>query len=331
MSAATLPRAGTAAPRERSRKVRGAALYLLKRVGLLAFVLWGVVSFLFVLARMSGDPAVLFSEPDATEAQIQLTRERFGLDKPLHEQYFSALAGALRLDFGTSYTFGLDAAALVAERMALTLQVLLPGLVIGVAAAFVVGIYAALKRSKARSRVLMSAAFLLDGIPYFFLALLLVLAFSLTWRLLPATGSGTPAHTVLPIAVLALSSVATLSRLVRGQFLDVLGEGHIQMARSKGISPARVLFRHAMPTALPPLVSFVGLLFSISFGSLVVLEPIFNYGGLGALLVRSVTTRDFPVVQAGVFAIAALITVINLAIDAIVTLMDPRLRTKVAK
>jgi len=331
VSAAVLAPAGAPATRAAAGKVRGIAVYVLKRLGLLAFVLWGVVSFLFVMARLSGDPAVLFSEPDATEDQIQLTRERFGLDRPLAEQYFSALAGALKLDFGMSYTFGLDAFTLVAERMALTLQVLLPGLLIGVAAAFVVGIYAALNRSKARSRVLMSVAFLLDGIPYFFLALLLVLLFALSWRLLPATGSGTFEHTILPIAVLALSSVATLSRLVRGQFLDVLGEGHIQMARSKGISPASVLFRHALPTALPPLISFVGLLFSISFGSLVVLEPIFNYSGLGALLVRSVTTRDFPVVQAGVFAIALLITVINLAIDAIVTLIDPRLRTKVAK
>lgn len=321
---------GTAGRRSRSGKTRGTAVFILKRLGLLAFVLWAVVSFLFVLARLSGDPAVLFSEPDATEAQIQLTRERFGLDEPLPVQYFSALTGALRLDFGMSYSFGTDAFSLVAERMALTLQVLIPGLLIGVVLAFAVGIYAALKVSKVRSRMLMSVAFLLDGIPYFFLALLLVLAFALTWRLLPATGSGTVEHTVLPIAVLALSSVATLSRLVRAQFLDVLGEGHIQMARSKGIPPARVLFRHALPSALPPLLSFVGLLVSISFGSLVVLEPIFNYGGLGALLVRSVTSRDFPVVQAGVFAIALLLTTINLAIDALVTLIDPRLRTKVA-
>lgn len=323
-------RPGTTGRGPGSGRLRATAVFVLKRLGLLAFVLWAVVSFLFVLARLSGDPAVLFSEPDATDAQIQLTRERFGLDEPLPIQYFSALAGALRLDFGMSYSFGTDAFSLVAERMVLTLQVLVPGLLIGVVLAFAVGIYAALKVSKTRSRVLMSMAFLLDGIPYFFLALLLVLAFALTWRLLPATGSGTVEHAVLPIAVLALSSVATLSRLVRAQFLDVLGEGHIQMARSKGIPPTRVLFRHALPSALPPLLSFVGLLFSISFGSLVVLEPIFNYGGLGALLVRSVTGRDFPVVQAGVFAIALLLTMINLAIDALVTLIDPRLRTKVA-
>jgi peptide/nickel transport system permease protein len=304
--------------------------FLVRRIGLLLLVLVGVTTFLFVLSRASGDPAAIFSAPEATEEQLQQTRVRLGLDQPVLIQYLNTLLGSFTLQFGDSFAFRQDAFALVATRIGPSLALVVPGIVLGAALAFVVGIYAALRQSKKRSRLLMSVIIVADGIPYFLLALVLVLVFAITLRVLPATGSAGVENMVLPITVLVVSGVATLSRIVRGQVIDALGGEHVLMARSKGIDPRRVLFAHALPTALPPIIAFMGILFSFMVGSLLILEPIFNYGGVGSLLVRSVTSRDFTLVQASVFVIALLITSVNILADLIVRILDPRLRSEVS-
>jgi ABC-type dipeptide/oligopeptide/nickel transport system permease component len=321
--------AGVASPKSR-RAPHWIIGFLVRRIGLLLLVLVGVMTFLFVLSRASGDPAAIFSAPEATEEQLEQTRVRLGLDQPVLIQYFNTIIGAFAFRFGDSFAFQQDAFGLVITRIGPSLALVMPGLVIGAALAFVVGIYAALRQSKARSRFLMSVVIIIDGIPYFLLALVLVLVFAISLRVLPATGSAGIENMILPITVLTVGSVATLSRIVRGQIIDALAGEHVLMARSKGIDPRRVLFTHALPTALPPIIAFMGILFSFMVGTLLILEPIFNYGGVGSLLVRSVTSRDFTLVQASVFFIALLITSVNILADLIVRILDPRLRSEVS-
>ncbi|WP_298040559.1 ABC transporter permease [uncultured Microbacterium sp.] len=303
-------------------------LFILKRLGLLAIVLWGVVTVLFFIMRLSGDPAELFAPQEATPEQIEALRVQLGLDGPVWQQYLNTLAGAARLDFGDSFAFRQDAFGLILERMGPSLTIILPTLILMVVLAFITGIYAALNQGRARGRGLMTAVFVLDAVPYFIMALLLVLILAVRFQVLPASGNTDGRGLIIPVVALAIGGFATLARLVRGQMIDALGQTSVQMARSKGIAPARVLFGHALPLAMPPLVSFIGMMFSFLLGSLIILETMFNLSGVGALLVRAVQSRDFALVTAAVFFMAFLITIVNMLAEFIVTLIDPRLRTK---
>jgi ABC-type dipeptide/oligopeptide/nickel transport system permease component len=302
--------------------------FILKRVALMVFVLWGVTTLLFFIMRLSGDPAELFAPQEATPEQIEALRVDLGLDGPLWQQYLNMLVGTATLDFGNSFAYRQDALGLILERLGPSLTVILPTLALTVVLAFVTGIYAALNQGRARGRSLMTVVFILDAVPYFVVALLFVLLLSIRLQWLPASGNTDGRGLIIPVVALAVGGFATLARLVRGQMIDALGQTSVQMARSKGISPMRVLFSHAFPLAMPPLVSFMGIMFSFLLGSLIILETMFNLSGIGAVLVRAVQNRDFALVTAAVFLMAFLITLVNMLAEFIVTLIDPRLRTK---
>ncbi|WP_326696861.1 ABC transporter permease [Streptomyces sp. NBC_01754] len=304
--------------------------YTLRRLSLLVLVGVGVSTFLFVLAHLSGDPAALQAPPDATPEMLAATRERLGLNEPLVTQYLQSLLANFTLDFGDSFSFQQPAGTLVGQAIGPSLWIVLPGMVLGVLIAFTIGTVAALRPSRLSGRVLMVGAFIAGGIPYFWMALLLVLLFAVKLQVLPATGSAGLSSLVIPVAVLTVYTVSTTSRLVRGQLLDSFTEGYVLTARSKGLSARRVLFQHATPGALPPLLAWLGVQFSFVFSALLILEPLLGYNGLGALLIRSVTNQDFPLVQASVFCMAMLITLVNVGMDVIVRLIDPRLRAKAA-
>ncbi|CAM3224687.1 ABC transporter permease [Nocardioides dubius] len=304
--------------------------FLMWKLLLLLTVLLGVTTLMFFLTRATGDPAVLLSPPEAGPEVIEATRVRLGLDQPLIVQYWDTLVSTFTLDFGTSFASGQNVWASVTERLGPSLTLVIPSLLLAALLAGMIGTYAALHQADARGRLLMGAAFILDGIPYFLVALVLVLVFAIQLGWLPATGGDGSISLVIPIAVLTIQGFATLSRLTRGQLIDSLSQGPVTMAKSKGLPARTVLFRHAVPLALPPLIAYLGILFSFLIGSLLILESLLNYAGLGQLLVRAVQQRDFPTVQACVLVIAVLITVVNIVMDTIVRLLDPRLRTKVA-
>ncbi|MFI0350818.1 ABC transporter permease [Actinomadura sp. 9N407] len=304
--------------------------YLVRRLLLIVLVAFGVSTFLFVLARLSGDPAELLSPPEASAAVVEATRDRLGLDEPLLVQYADALIASFTLDFGQSFAFHQPAAQMVFERLGPSLWIVFPAIALAVLLSFGIGITAALRPSRLSGRLLMAGTFVMGSIPYFWMALLLVLLFAVNLQWLPATGSSGFTSLVVPVAVLTIAAVSTSARLTRGQLLDSFGEGYVLTARSKGIAPWRVLFGHALPGALPPMLAWLGIEFSFLFSSLLILEPLLGYNGLGALLIRSVTNQDFPLVQASVFCMAMLITLVNIGMDVIVRLIDPRLRTKAA-
>jgi peptide/nickel transport system permease protein len=302
-------------------------VYIGRKLLLLMIVIVGVASFLFVLSRFAGDPAVLMSPPEATDSMIDATRERLGLNLPLAVQFGKALGGVLTLDFGVSFISRQDAFSQVLSRVGASMAIIVPSLLLSTLIAVVMGTYAALHQAQKRGRALMTAAFIVGGIPYFFLAMVLILIFAIRLNWLPATGSRGVASLVLPITVLTVQGFATLSRLTRGQMIDALGQMSITMAKSKGLRPSVILLQHAAPLAVPPLMAFTGIMFSLMIGSLLILEPTFNYAGIGALLISSVSARDFPTVQACIFVIAILITLVTIAMDALVRLIDPRLRS----
>lgn len=301
--------------------------YIGRKLFLLLIVIVGVASFLFVLSRFAGDPAVLMSPPEATDSMIAATRERLGLNLPLAVQFGKALEGVFTLDFGVSFISRQDAFSQVMSRVGASMAIIVPSLLLSTLIAVVMGTYAALHQAQKRGRVLMTATFIVGGIPYFFLAMVLILIFAIRLNWLPATGSRGVISLVLPVTVLTVQGFATLSRLTRGQMIDALGQMSITMAKSKGLSPSVILLRHAAPLAVPPLMAFTGIMFSLMIGSLLILEPTFNYAGVGALLISSVSARDFPTVQACIFVIAILITLVTIAMDALVRLIDPRLRS----
>lgn len=304
--------------------------YVVKRLLLLIVVAFGVTTLLFILSRMSGDAASLYAPPSASDAVIQQTRVRLGLDRPVIVQYWDALTSAFTFDFGQSYGFRRPAFDMVLESIWPSLRIILPALALAALVALLVGTYAALRPTKLTGRAVMVVAFVTEGVPYFWAALMLVLLLAVTWQVLPATGSEGLAALVIPVLVLGVVGVSTLARLVRGQLLDAFAQAPVLTARSKGLAPRRVLFGHALPLAIPPLVAWLGILFSFMFGALLVLEPILDYDGLGSLLVRGVSSRDFPLVQASVFTIAIMITLVNILIDVVVRIIDPRLRTEAA-
>jgi peptide/nickel transport system permease protein len=301
--------------------------FVLQRLALVVVVAIGVSTLLFALSRIGGDPAALYSPPSASDEVVAQTRERLGLGAPLVVQYLDSVASALTLDFGKSFAFQRPAFDMIIERLVPSLQIIAPALTVAVVLAFAIGTVAALRPSRFSGRAIMVGAFVTQAIPYFWVALLLVLLLAVNWQLVPATGSSGWQALVIPVFVLGVFGVSTLSRLVRGELLDAFQQDHVITARSKGVSPLQVLLRHAYPTALPPLLAWVGIQFSFMFGALLVLEPILSYNGIGGLLVRGVTGRDFPLVQAGVFFVAMFITLANVGIDVLIRLLDPRLRT----
>jgi len=304
------------------------ATYIARRVAQALIAIFGIVTVLFILLHVSGDPALVLAGPQSDPAVIAALHHTMGLDRPLGVQYVEFIKGAVQLNFGTSYLFNESSLPVVAAALPESLILVLTAQVIAVVLAFFVGTYAAVRRSAA-ARWIMVVAFFGQAVPFFWLALLLVLFFALHLRLLPPTGSlqdqGWPAL-VLPVASIAVPNVATLSRLVRGQVLDVLAQPYVVMAVSKGLPYSRVLARHVLPNAIPPIISWIAIQFSFLLGATIILEPIFNYRGMGILMIQAVTGRDFSIVEAGVFLFSVFVIGANLLADILNRTLDPRLR-----
>jgi ABC-type dipeptide/oligopeptide/nickel transport systems, permease components len=301
--------------------------YVLKRAGFSLFVLWGAVTVVFIALRIvPADPALLILGVDATPDQLAALRERLGLDRPLILQYFSYLQGAVTLDFGDSYRLQRDAMGLVMERLPATGQLALAAVIFAVVVGLALGLVAALRVNTFLDRTISVVSLAFQSLPSFWIGLVLVLVFARALHLLPSGGTGSLAHLVLPALTLSLPFLAILARLTRSGILEVINEGYIQTARSKGFSERVVLFPHAIRNALIPIVTVVGLQFGQVLGGAVIIETVFAWPGVGRVLVESINYRDYNVVQACVVVIAAIFIVINLIVDVTYGFLDPRIR-----
>jgi peptide/nickel transport system permease protein len=300
--------------------------YVAGRLLLFLLTLAGVAVIVAALLRLvPGDPAVVFLGENATPESVAALRRALGLDLPLPVQLTRYLSGIARGDLGVSLFQREPVSALIAARAPATLLLALSALLFGVLAGFALGVVSALKRGSLVDFAVLVFAQLGVSMPVFYLGILLSALFAVHWGMLPAVGSGTLAHLVLPGLTLGLGLAAIVSRLVRASLLETLQEAYVRSAHAQGLAGRRVVAQ-ALRNALLPVVSVLGVRFGILLGGSVLTENIFGWPGLGSLAVTAISQRDFPLVQGIVLVFAAVFLALHLAIDLAYGVLDPRIR-----
>ena len=302
--------------------------FLVRRLLHGIFVVWGVVTAVFFLVRLTGDPAAFLVDQSATREEIQHTRRLLGLDRPVPEQYLAFLLAVPRGDFGTSIRERRPAMGVVLERFwPATVELALAAALLSTLLAVPLGIVAATHKDRAADHLSRIASLLLQSMPGFWLGLLLILLFAVELRgLLPAYGAGTWRHLILPAIALAAAPLAQNARLIRAGMLEVLQQDYVRTARAKGVREGSILYRHALKNAAIPFITVTGLSLGFMLSGTIIIETVFAWPGLGRLIVQAVPGRDFPVIQAGVFVFGLIFVVVNLAVDLLYAVVDPRVR-----
>jgi ABC-type dipeptide/oligopeptide/nickel transport system permease component len=313
--------------------------YLFRRFWQSLLVLLGVSLIVFILLHLSGDPAVLMMPPDATKEDIENFRKLMGFNDPLFvgwppwrimtdTQYGRFVGGVVRGDFGNSFRHQQPALGLVLERMPATIRLTLAAMGIAVCVAIPVGILSAVKRNTALDHLGMLMALLGQSMPVYWLGIMFILLFAVRLNLFPAFGSGTWQHLVLPAVTLGAFSMARIARLTRSGMLEVLSQEYIRTARAKGLHNLRVILKHALKNAAIPVITVIGLDLGTLLGGAVITETIFAWPGVGRLAIQAIANRDYPVVQAAVFVLAAIFVLINFLVDVLYSCVDPRVAYK---
>ncbi len=303
------------------------AAYLIRRLALAIFVVWGVVTMVFVVMRLvPGDPANAFLGVDATQEEVQQLRERLGLDRSIPEQYVIFLRQAAGGDLGSSTYSGQPALEMIIERLPATIRLASAALALALVTAFVLGVTAALRANSALDQLISVVTVMGQSLPDFWIGLMLILVFSGILRLLPTFGSDTLAHLILPAVTLALPLMGATTRLVRSGMLEILGQDYIRTARAKGLKPSVVVRRHALKNMLIPVVTVFGLRLGYLLGGSVIVETVFSWPGVGNTIIFAISSRDYAVVQAATLVVAISFVAINLVIDLIYVVLDPRIR-----
>lgn len=301
--------------------------YVLRRFGESLLAIWGVVTIVFFVTRILGDPAALLLPIGASAQEIEALRDQLGLNSPLFVQYLQFLGDAVRGDFGISYQHSRPAMDVVLERLPATAQLAFTAIVLGVLIGAVAGSIAALKRGSVLELFVMAVALLGQATPVFWLGIMLILLFSVQLGWLPTGGYGTFAHLILPALTLAVFVSASIARLLRSSILDILQEDYIRTARAKGLLRPTIFFRHIARNALIPVVTMTAILTGELLGGSVVTETIFSWPGVGRLIIQAIEAKDFPVIQAGIALIATIFVLINFVVDLLYGVLDPRIKT----
>lgn len=292
-----------------------------------------VMTFAFVILRLSGDPALAILGEDASQAALAAFRRAWGLNEPIWLQYLHYLSSIFQGQLGQSMRSGESVADIILSRIPATLTLTLPALVLKIGIGLPLGVFAALHRDSATDRAVMAGAVAGFTIPSFVLGLVLVQVFSIMLGWLPTGGSGSLRHMLLPVFTLGIGGAAILARFVRSAMLEVLGQQYIRTASAKGVPWTAVVRNHALPNAAIPTVTIIGFMVGNLLAGSVVVESVFSWPGIGNLLVVSVMSRDLAVVQCILFLVAVTMVASNLAVDFLYGTLDPRLRnaTKSAK
>lgn len=300
-------------------------VYLLRRL-LAALAVTAAVSFIafLLLAVMPGDAADAAVGEFASEAQLQAVRQEMGLDRPLLGRYVRFAAGVLHGELGESLISGRAVATLIGERFPYTALLALAALLLAVILGLAVGGLAAARAGSLLDLALMAASTLGLSLPTFWLALLLILFFSLRLGWLPVVGAGTPGHLVLPAISLALPLAAVVARLLRASLLDVAGTDFVRTAHAKGLPVGWIWRGHILRNALIPVITLLGVHAGHLLGGAVIVETIFGWPGLGRLIVQAILDSDTPVVLGAVLLMAAIYQALNLLVDLAQALLDPR-------
>ncbi|HTK01530.1 MAG TPA: ABC transporter permease [Bordetella sp.] len=309
--------------------------YLFNRLLGLVAVMFLVATIVFVIIRVTpGDPAAVMLGPEATQQDIAALRTRLGLDRPLPVQYVTWLGQLARGDLGQSIFLNKPVLSALADRAEPTFWLTVLSLIIATLIALPVGILSAVKRGTTLDQSVLSFSMFTSSVPSFWLGLLLMQVFAVKLGWLPVSGYGGPdasfatrlSHLVLPAVVLGLVNSALITRFIRASMLDVLRDDYVRTARAKGLPERKVIMKHAVRNALIPILTVLGLTTALLISGAVVTETVFGLPGVGSLVVSAVLRRDYPVIQGALLVVAAIYVLINLFIDLLYLVVDPRVR-----
>lgn len=291
------------------------------------FVVFCVVTVVFFITRLSGDPAALMVPPSASQQDIELLRHEMGFDQSLGVQYLNYMSKAVTGDFGVSYRHNQPAMQLVLDRLPATIKLTSLAMAIALIMAIPLGILSATKRNSFWDHSSLVVSLVGQSFPVFWFGIMLIMIFSEWLHLLPASGSGSILHLIMPAITLSSYTMAMVTRLLRSGLLEVLGADYVRTARAKGLTERVVLLRHALKNAAIPVITVIGLQIGPLLGGAVITETVFAYPGMGRLAIQAISNRDFTVIQAFVVIMAVIIVTVNLLTDVIYTLVDPRIKS----
>ncbi len=304
--------------------------FLIKRLLQAFFVVIAITLLVSFAIRLTGDPAVTMFQGGGsmTEEDLMRIRVALGTDQPFLVQYMNFLKGLVTLDLGKSFVGGTPVSRLIGDALPATLILAFISMIVSIALSIPLGIKAATSKGKSLDQAIRIFSLLGLSFPNFWLALMLVLLFSITLGWLPPSGMGGYASYIMPAVTMGVILTATNVRLVRTAMLDTLQSQYIMVARAKGLSESKVLYKHALRNCAIPLITYFGLQFGGLLGGIVVIERVFNWPGMGSLAFDAVGARDYPVLQAVITVLSLLIVGINLLVDIAYGLVDPRIRTE---
>jgi peptide/nickel transport system permease protein len=300
--------------------------FLLRRLIVALAVAATVLTLAFILTRLSGDLAISIAGPNATQADVDIVRKSYGLDRPVIVQFADWVGRALQGDFGDSFFFKQRVSTLIAERMPVTITLGMVGLGLALLVSLPLGVLAAVREGTWIDRLVQMVALLGQAMPSFWLGLILMITFGLHLGWLPVSGTGTWQHFVMPGIVLAFSAIPALTRLTRAGMIQALSSDYIRTARAKGLSRASILGKHALRNAAIPVVAIAAVQLGFMLGGSIVIESVFALHGVGYLAWESIGKNDFPVVQAVVLVLASIYVALTTVADLLNAVLDPRLR-----
>jgi ABC-type dipeptide/oligopeptide/nickel transport system permease component len=302
---------------------------ILQRIAYTLPAVWLILTTVFLLIHIvPGDPVVQMLGENARAEDLAQLRHALGLDAPIGTQYLRYLKGLFRGDWGNSFHFGSSVSAIVFQHFPATLELALAGLFVCLIIAIPAGVYSAARQGSAADHATSVFTLLGLSLPNFALGPLLILVFSIEIGWLPVSGRGGIDHLVLPAVTLGAALAAILTRMVRAAMIEELSSDYVRTARAKGLSERRVLFRHALPNAMIPIITIVGLQFGALLAGTIVTETIFSWPGIGRLAVQAITERDYPLLQGCILVIALSCVLVNLLTDLIYAVIDPRVRVE---
>ncbi|MCX7560655.1 ABC transporter permease [Sulfitobacter sp. F26204] len=318
--------------------------YLLKRLIQMVLVLWIVSVIVFLMMSFTGDPVFMVVPIDATDAEIAQARRLLGLDQSILVQYWKFLTSLLQGDFGRSYVFRQPAMTLILERLPATVEMVIVAMVLAVVVAIPLGVYAGANPDGRLSRMIMAGSLMGISLPGFWVGMVLIYLFAVTWGVFPSSGRGDTAeifglrislatwdgwhHIALPAITLSLGTMAILLRMTRAGMMEVSRQDFMKFARAKGATRRDVLYKHGLKNALIPVVTIFGLQLGDLIAFATITETIFSWPGMGKLLIDSIYRADRPVIVVYLMLVALIFVVINFLVDIVYTLIDPRITLK---
>lgn len=300
--------------------------YIVRRFAQSVVALLVLSVLIFGLVRLTGDPTLLLLPEDATAADIAHLRQALGLDRPLPVQYWVFVSNAVRGDFGRSIKGQIPVLGIIQERLPHSLRLGAASLLVTLIIALPLGVLAAIHKGSLLDTVAQVVAVLGQSMPMFWVGIVLIQLFAVRLRLLPSGGTGSLMHYILPAFTLGWWLVAGIMRLLRSSLLEVLDSEFVKLARIKGVSETRVIWKHALRNALIPVVTLGGIYMAILITAAILVETVFAWPGIGRLVYESIVFRDFPVVQAVVMLTATFVIATSLLVDILYAYLDPRIR-----